>query len=246
MKASYSRYRDLSLVDLGENRTLVIACDSAGAIGAKEADAVKVPGYVLGRFTARVALMEVIAVGALPVSVVSTLCVEPDPSGLEINMGVRQELLELELDPEQVLTGSSEKNIPTTQSGIGVTVVGLGHTRELKMRRVESGDSVAIIGLPKVGQEVSLDDPDIVDLKTVKQLVRASYIKEVVPVGSRGVLVEALELAKLYGLQLKTFPVADCVDVYKSAGPATCALVIGQELEQLVTRQPKFMLGIMS
>ncbi|HHY18163.1 MAG TPA: alpha-ribazole-5-phosphate synthase, partial [Firmicutes bacterium] len=55
-----SKYRDLTLVSLTEDCVLVIACDSAGGIGPKELDSVKVPGYVLGRFTARVALMELL------------------------------------------------------------------------------------------------------------------------------------------------------------------------------------------
>ena len=54
---------------------MVVGCDAAGGIGPKPLDKVKVSGYTLGRFTARVALMEVLAVGASPICLVNTLSV---------------------------------------------------------------------------------------------------------------------------------------------------------------------------
>jgi hypothetical protein len=221
------KYRDLSLIDLDGERTLVIACDSTGAIGPKPLDVVQVPGYVLGRFTARVALMEVVAAGAWPICVVNTLCVEPQPSGEEICLGVADEIRELGLDPEKLLTGSMEKNMPTSQSGLGVTVIGLAKQKALKIGAVHKGDSVALIGLPKVGGEVSLVDQEIADLNTVWALTNAPNIKEIVPVGSRGVLAEAQDLAHIYGLELKVQESA--IDLDKSAGPATCLLAVGNQ-----------------
>ncbi|HEX3015590.1 MAG TPA: AIR synthase related protein [Desulfobacteria bacterium] len=131
------RYRDLTIIDVAEGKNIVIACDSSGAIGPKQNDIIKVPGYILGRFSARVALMEVLAAGAWPVCVVNTLCVEPSPAGEEISQGVADEIRVLGIDPSQVLTGSTEKNIPTTQSGIGITVVGVAHSPELRINRLQ-------------------------------------------------------------------------------------------------------------
>ncbi len=65
VNARKAKYRDLTLVTLDEGRVLVVACDSAGGIGPKELDSVKVPGYVLGRFTARVALIRCWPPGAI-------------------------------------------------------------------------------------------------------------------------------------------------------------------------------------
>ncbi|WP_338827393.1 AIR synthase related protein [Neomoorella thermoacetica] len=221
------RYRDLTILDLDEQRSLVIACDSAGAIGPKEADVVRVPGYVLGRFTARVALMEVLAIGAWPVCIVNTLCVEPEPAGAAIREGVADEMRVLGIDPEKALTGSSEKNIPTTQSGIGITVIGLATTAELLTGRLAAGDTLALFGRPKVGTEVFLDDPEIVDLKTVRLLLDQPGIREIVPAGSRGILAEARDLAALYGLQINWRPGLTEPALLKSAGPATCILAAG-------------------
>ncbi|MBE3571986.1 MAG: alpha-ribazole kinase [Moorella humiferrea] len=241
------RYRDLTILDLEAQRSLVIACDSAGAIGPKEADVVRVPGYVLGRFTARVALMEVLAVGAWPVCIVNTLCVEPEPAGAAIREGVADEVRSLGIDPEKALTGSSEKNVPTIQSGIGITVIGLATTAELLIGRLAAGDALALFGRPKVGTEVFLDDPEIADLQTVRLLLDQPGIREIVPAGSRGILAEARDLAALYRLQINWRPGLSELDLHKSAGPATCILAAGEraalEAAGLRTGKPFCLLG---
>ncbi len=222
------RHRDITIIDLDENKSLVVACDSAGAIGPKEADVIPVPGYVLGRFTARVALMEVLSVGGWPVCVVNTLCVEPRPTGEEITRGVADEIGVLGIEPTDILTGSAEKNIPTSQSGLGVTVIGMAKTSTLRIGRLREGDGIALLGQPKVGNEVSLHDPHIVDLKTVSILLNSPDVKEIIPVGSRGVFHEASHLADLYGLQITWQEIPSDLDLQKSAGPSTCLLVIGE------------------
>ncbi|SMB95171.1 alpha-ribazole kinase [Thermanaeromonas toyohensis ToBE] len=223
------KYRDLTLIELNDGRLLVIACDSCGAIGPKEGDVVKVPGYVVGRFTSRVALMEVLAAGAWPICVVNTLCVEPFPTGADIQRGIADELRFLGVDPEALLTGSTEKNMPTSQSGVGVTVIGIASKEQLRVGRLSAGDSLGLFGLPKVGAEVSLNDPEIADLPTVMLLLSSSQVREIVPVGSRGIKAEAETLARLNDLELVWYEIPDEVDLYKSAGPATCLLVAGEE-----------------
>ncbi|QGP92167.1 hypothetical protein MGLY_15310 [Neomoorella glycerini] len=244
------RYRDLTILDLDEQRVLVIACDSAGAIGPKEADVVRVPGYILGRFTARVALMEVLAAGAWPVCIVNTLCVEPEPAGTAIREGVADEIRVLGIDPEKALTGSSEKNVPTSQSGIGVTVIGMAAKTSLLMGRLAAGDALALFGRPKVGAEVFLEDQEIVDLKTVRLLLAQPGVREMVPVGSRGILAEAQDLAALYGLQINWRQNLPELNLHKSAGPATCILAAGDpaalETAGCRTKKPFCLLGTLA
>ena len=43
-----SKFRDLTFIDINQNQTIVIACDSSGAIGNKERDLVKVDPEILG------------------------------------------------------------------------------------------------------------------------------------------------------------------------------------------------------
>ena len=85
--------RDIVLIRLDERRILVVSCDSTGAIGPKPVDALKVDAVTVGKFAARVALMEILAVGAKPICLSIALCVEPVPTGRAIMKGVRRELI---------------------------------------------------------------------------------------------------------------------------------------------------------
>lgn len=216
-----SRVRDLLVLPVGRDKVAVIACDSLGGIGPKERDVVQVPAYIVGRFTSRVALMEVLASGAVPAALVSTLCAEPDPTGIEVNRGIEDELAEAGLAGKVALTGSSEKNVSTEQTGLGITVIGFAAPSDLRFGRSSRNDDVVCIGAPKVGREVCLDDPEIVDTQILRLLLALPGVHEVVPAGSRGVAHEARELATSAGLALELRE-SPGVDLSKSAGPATC------------------------
>lgn len=220
---------DLTLLPLRGGATLVVAVDSLGAIGPKELDRVKVPGYVVGRFSCRVPLMEVLAVGAEPLLVVNALCVEPEPTGADILAGIRDEAAVAGLDPETMVTGSTEKNIPTAQTALGVTVIALAPTQPggqvvLRWGRCAAGDAVIAVGRPKVGNEVRLDDVDIADIPTMVAILRFPGAGDVLPVGSGGIRAEARKLARRGGLDFSLEPGCG-LDLEASAGPSTCILV---------------------
>jgi hydrogenase maturation factor HypE len=69
-----SKYRDVDIVTLPNKDILVIACDSCGGIGLKDQDVVKAPPFIVGKYTARVCLMEVFAVGAMPAAMTVNIC----------------------------------------------------------------------------------------------------------------------------------------------------------------------------
>lgn len=215
--------RDISLIRLGDENYLVIACDSAGGIGPKKGDSLRVPGQVVGRFTTRVALMEVMAVGAKPVNVINTLAVEYEPTGKEIITGIRAEVNKAGLDPDIVINGSTEENIPTFQTGIGVTVIGLVEASGLRLARSSPLDMVVAVGLPMVGEEVLAKEELIADLSTLQGLLQLDFIHEILPVGSKGISYEAGILAKMSGLKLDFNPELK-IDPEKSAGPGTVLL----------------------
>lgn len=216
------RWRDLTLVDLPCGGRLVIACDAAGGIGPKERDVIRVAGYVIGRFTARVALMELLAAGAQPLHLVNNTCVEPDPTGREILQGICDEAALAGLSADQI-NGSFEKNIPTVQTGLGVTAIGyLAPDRPLRTAR--PGDLVVAVGRPKVGGEVRLDDPELPDLPLVRRLAGDPLVHDLLPVGSRGIRAEAEDLAASAGLEVEWAPAEEGFPLGKSAGPVTCLL----------------------
>ena len=216
-------YRDLTLVPLANGEVLVIACDSLGGIGPKVSDVVKTTAEVVGRYTVRVPLMEVIAAGASPFVVVNTLSVEMEPSGKGILSGMQQEIMEASLNQDVLVTGSTEENIPTCQTALGVTVIGKAVKSMLRLGKAQGQDLVVCIGRPKVGDEV-LDGTPAADIPLVRRLLELSWVREVLPVGSKGVLYEAKLLAAGAGTTLILEP-DSALDLKKSAGPATCVLV---------------------
>jgi hypothetical protein len=220
------KIRDLSLAPLLPGLSLVVACDSDGGIGPKEHDHVKVTAYHIGRFGTRVPLMEFLSAGAEPLLVVDTLSVEMDPTGREIIQGVADEAAAAGLDPSSMITGSTEDNVPTTATGIGVTVIGLARDADLRPGRARAGDLVVCVGTPKSGPEdiITLEDGDIMDLPSIRVLTGLSYVGDILPVGSHGVGYEANEMARLAGLTFVPDP-DPRIRLTKSGGPGTCALV---------------------
>lgn len=217
--------RDVSLIRLNRERVLAVSCDAAGGIGPKPLDRVKVDGYTVGRFTARVALMEVLSVGADPICLANTLTVEPNPTGNQIIRGIREEMEYAGVDPQIPMTYSTEKNVRTRQTGVGVTVVGTTSVGGLRIGRCKPGDSIMAVGLPHVGHEVMRGEKDriLADSRDVRILLKLHFVREVIPVGSQGILYEARTLAEDSNLRL-TLGRSLQLDVRRSAGPATVLL----------------------
>lgn len=228
-------YRDLTLVRLEGELVLAVACDSSGAIGPKELDVVKVPGYIVGRFATRVAVMELLSIGVKPAVLVNNICVEPS-GGREIVNGIVGELKDAGLHRGTVLTGSTEKNIPTRQTGLGVTAIGTSRTRGIKAGLTLPGDKVYCVGIPKVGDEVDIEDPAIVTIKTAMILRSMEEVHEIVPVGSKGIRKEAELLAHLARVTLELDPdgTHGNLDLNKTGGPSTCIVLTAEPDEGLL------------
>jgi ribosomal protein L14 len=225
--------RDVEVVFPEEGLCLVAACDSCGAVGAKELDIVKVPAEVTGRFTARVALLEVITSGAIPQLITVAVANEPEPTGTRILDGVRAELEAAGLEKIK-LAVSTEKNIPTRQTGVGISVIGCCRPDSLRLGKTEPGDFIYALGKPKVGSELSdPEDPEIIQIRHLAGLLHNQTIHELIPVGSGGISHECRLLLQEVAGRLQFIP--DCpVPLGKSAGPATVLLFsAGKKIEGL-------------
>ena len=220
--------RDLLVADV-PGGVLVVATDSAGGIGPNPADMVEAPARVVGLFTARVALMEVLAAGADPVALALTVGNAPDIAE-EVRRGALQTMAAVRLG-EAALVVSTEKNVPTVQTAVGATALGWARRRQdLLPGGARAGDLVLAVGRPKVGAEVSEADPTIADPSTVVACRRLPCVHDILPVGSRGLRAEAVDLAASAGLRLELRPAPEApeglaLDLQKSAGPATVVLV---------------------
>jgi hypothetical protein len=217
--------RDLTYLRVGPDDVIVVACDSDGGIGPKPHDAVAVSGEVLGRFATRVPLLEVIAAGAVPVLVVDTLAVERDPTGEAIIAGVLIEAAAAGLGRDAV-TGSTEDNVPTTATGVGVTVIARSSVAELRVGSARPPFAVLLLGRP-MSAPAQLFGPEHPEVLSVPQLVAAmevAGVSEALPIGSRGVAFEFGELARGAGGRAVHEP-GWPVEPDQSGGPSTGALL---------------------
>jgi selenophosphate synthetase-related protein len=222
----WRRVRDLSVLTIAPGVLLVIACDSNGGIGPKPGDTVQTSGYELGRLAARVPLLEMIACGATPILLIDTLNVEREPTGTAIIAGVQDEMRDAGMDPTDALNGSTEDNVPTVATGVGIVVLGLAVEDRFRPDRARAGDAVLCIGVPKSAPRfhVVSDDPDILRPSAVRALAALDAVHDILPVGSRGVLAEAHDLAA--SAHLSFIPATNpTIDLAASGGPGTCCLV---------------------
>jgi len=219
------KFRDLTIVDITPEQRMVISCDSSGGIGDKELDVVKVDPEMLGYFTTNVALMELLATGATPITIVNTLGVEMEETGKRIISGIKRALRPLNLEDDIVVTGSTEENIPVCQTSMGITIIGMLERSNWRRKKAEIGDLIVSVGMPKVGQEVVDDNgSEIMSVGLLLELLKKSYVKDILPVGSKGIAYEINVMASTSGLDYNIYENVD-VDIHKTAGPATCVIV---------------------
>jgi selenophosphate synthetase-related protein len=245
---TYMRRGDVSILKVPTGHAIVVGSTSSGGVGPKSMDQVKVDGCVLGKFLARVALMDVAATGAFPLLLSVTLGVEKEPTGHEILEGIRRESRFLGLEPNQVLMENTEDNFETIQTGAGVTAIGFANENELRLGKTNPGDLIVAIGKPKVGDEVLSAEVkgEIADLKNVTLLSQKNFVHDIVPVGTFGIAYEARMMAYGVGRQLKLEKVKE-IDLNKSAGPATVVLITmnREKFEELtlLVRKPITVVG---
>ena len=246
-----SRMRDLSILDLGDDRVLVVACDSVGSIGPKPHDVVATTAELTAHYAVRVPLLETIAAGARPELIVDALSVEKDPTGEAMIAEVRRMAATLGLGPERV-TGSTEDNVPSVATGVGVTVIATASRATLRPGRAQRGDLLLCLGRPTSAprDEVVLDDERMVRLDELQRILALEGVREALPVGSHGIGYEIGELvgtAGLAGLDAAEHG----VDLAASGGPASCVLVAvhpdarAAVEAQLAPARPRALLGVL-
>ena len=215
--------RDVEVVQLGLDYSIVTACDSCGGIGLKQNDVVRISPSVVGRFTTRVALMEVLSINAIPKTISITISNEPTPTGDMLIKGIKEELEAVGLESIPMAI-STEKNIKTSQTALGITVIGICKNENIRVNKSKPGDFVYCLGIPKVGDEVrSLDDVEIVQISHIKDLLQLKGVNDILPVGSKGILQEIKMLRRNVDCKFIYEAVED-IDINKSAGPSTCLI----------------------
>jgi hypothetical protein len=216
------RFRDVMYWTDGAS-AYVVACDSNAGIGERPHDALHQSPTETGYSAAKVALMEVLAVGAVPFVLTNALGGPRDEYGQRILDGIRMAIAEL--DADVTLTGSDETNVATQQTAVGVTVVGRAPATALRLSGTKQGDVLACVGVPKDGliAPYTEGEDDVANLADVQHAARLHAVHELLPVGSRGVAYEAQQLA-VGGDGIVRFRESP-IDLVISAGSSTCFLV---------------------
>ncbi|HEY3411372.1 MAG TPA: hypothetical protein VGK53_24670, partial [Propionicimonas sp.] len=162
---------------------------------------------------------------ARPVAVIDNLCVELDPTGAEMVEEIKRLAAEAGVDPLAV-TGSTEENVASQATGIGVTVIGRIEPGGLLSGKSQAGDVVICAGLPLSAphDDVRIGHPSQIAIAAVGALVTSGLIHDALPVGSRGLAWEVAQLAESAGLTHDWLDVTE-VSLTASGGPASCVLL---------------------
>ncbi|QZY54792.1 AIR synthase related protein [Crassaminicella profunda] len=235
-----NKYRDAEIIELNKEEVLVVACDSCGGIGLKRGDFLKAPPFMVGKYTARVSLMEVLSLGAKAISFTANICSEPNPTGKEILRGIKSELKECALDIP--ITISTEKNMTTSMTALGTTVIGICKKTEILINQSNPQDFVYAVGIPKVGEEVEKDTGEIANAATLLKLLKIKNIKEIIPVGSLGIKGEINKFLKGKKLNME-YTKKISLNLEKTAGPGTVLLVMSEGELKYDLNIPKNFIG---
>ncbi|MFD1123880.1 hypothetical protein ACFQ22_00690 [Lentilactobacillus raoultii] len=217
------QYRDLSLIDLPDGEQLVIACDSSAGIGDKKNDMIQIDPAIMAGYSLRVPLMELICFNADPIVVIDTVGNEMTPTGERIIKGIKNELVKAGLE-HIPLNGSTEDNMITKTTSLGVTIVGMrpqGTIRAITNPTL----SVFQLGTPYVGESVKQHLSDIFSYDLVRKIRSDSAVYDMLPVGSKGIGFEIKQMAATHQLQVTPVISWTRPEIKQSAGPATVILI---------------------
>jgi len=220
--------RDLTLISIDENRYMGISCDSCGAIGNKEYDVVKAPPHIVAYQTAKVVLAELLSMGFEPILLSDGLAVEMNNTGKELIEGFSKALSMLKTCKVH-MTGSTEENMKTVQTSMGVTCIGICDKNKLKYKKTKVNNICVnnicvLLGLPLVGNDVVNNPDKILDISDYENLYLSSFINEILPIGSRGISSELNDLCEYNNLKFM-YNNDITIDISTSAGPSCCCIL---------------------
>jgi len=210
-------HRDLVIMR-EEGRLCISAVDSCGGIGPKPGDVLTCPLEIVGHTTARVPLFEVLAAGARPAFASISVCSD-EKTAEGLLLGIRTAFSPIGGLPFVI---STEKNMATSMTGLGVSVTGFCGEDTLRIGKARLNDLLCCLGRPLSGTEVLANMDKMLTLSDMNALLKNPAVSSVLPAGSKGVAHEALLLAGESGLAAH-FTQTE-IDLEKSAGPASCTV----------------------
>jgi selenophosphate synthetase-related protein len=166
--------------------------------------------------------------GFEPMLLSDGLSVEMEDTGKKIIEGFQKSINQLKHSKVH-LTGSTEENMKTVQTSIGVTGIGIVSKDKLKYKKSSAGDLCVAIGLPLVGYEVLHNLDKVMSVEDFEKIGRLDYINEIIPVGSKGAGYEISELCSCNNLKIK-YKEDLSYNINCSGGPScSCVLSIKEK-----------------
>lgn len=204
--------RDLIVIPVAKNKTMVIATDCSGGCGEMPNDVVNVSVEVATYYTARVAFMEVMSIGATPIAYTFSNFMKDKFDAVQ--RGITKLLDELGIDNLKSIA-STETNFQMVQSAVGISVIGMIDRYE---ENSYDGLSYACVGYPLVGDDVINNPEKILSMKDFMEQVNDKKIDVILPIGSKGI---KWEMKSVFGVDVQSSK----IDIKKSAGPSTCVVI---------------------
>jgi hypothetical protein len=212
--------RNVIAIPIHHEEYLLIASDNSGAIGMKEHDLVQVSYSTVAYYSFRVAVLECIAAGGQPISVVlHNFC--GNEAWDELVSGVQKGLLELGLK-DIPISGSTESNFSLKQSAIGLLVLGKKPFNKIMEFAYTEQLKFAVVGMPLVGNEVIEQEDQIAPLSIFREVSKQKDVM-IWPVGSKGILFEMNQMFPQVVFTKDSLLID--IDILKSSGPSTCFIV---------------------
>jgi len=216
------QFRDLTILKTQPNQTLVMAAESSSSIGEKPGDQLKSPTEITAQFAVRVCLLELLTQQAIPQTVFTLIGNEKEPTGRRMWAAIEKELEQLPGSHEVILNGSTEDNMETNETSIGIVALGLIEGT-FKKPDYPSAQTIIQVGQPYVGAAVLDHLEDVPNYQDIDAWSKREEVIDIIPVGANGSRADLDALFSKYALPLKRVG-ASWLD--KSGGPSTSFVVV--------------------
>lgn len=210
--------------------------DFAAGIGSAKCDINKADIEDVSYFVARAAISELWTLNSDIISIAIGTSIKHSEKK-KIISGVHFLFQQLQIEPQIIF--SHENYFESEFTSLAVFCTGLVGLNKLVCHEIQRGDLIYSFGSGYIRSEIKRTDSDMPDLYLIRQILKQSKcVRQVVPVGYRGIYHDITTLQKLYSLRAELIKQLDLL----KGGPGLQFLVVTAEHIQFegVTHLGKF------
>lgn len=205
-----SKFRDLILMEISEEKLLSIACDSFTNEANKNNDISEVDSQIIGYLTTRACLFKTLCFRAIPNVIINNLYTKKDGRGKKIKSGIQKAIEEFnniyihESLNDDNLTGTMDESVKDgIDTACAITVIGEEGEHE-RLWDILEKDIVVVIGSPLENKEdiniISNDSNNLLSMESLKVIL--DYSKDVITISSKGIDNEIKSLEETNGIKI--------------------------------------------